>query len=100
MIILAGQLKTSPDHVVTLADRLRGLADATLRQDGCLNYHFALDDPKKGTILVYERWRDQAALLAHLSDPPVVELLREWAEHIDTSGVREFAAADERDIMS
>lgn len=99
MIILAGHLKTSPDLVVELADTLRTLVEPTLKEDGCLAYHFALDSIEAGTVLVYERWRDQDALSVHLGLPSVLGVLGAWAERIDTSGVRKFDATNERGFL-
>lgn len=99
MLILAGHLKTSPALVVELADTLRSLVEPTLREDGCLGYHFAIDSATDGTILVYERWRDAAALATHLSQEAVMGVLGAWAERIDTSGVRKFDASNERGFM-
>ncbi|CDO37403.1 putative quinol monooxygenase [Novosphingobium sp. KN65.2] len=96
MIILAGHLKTSPDRVDELAETLRGLVAATLQEDGCLNYHFAVDSREEGTVLVYERWRDEEALAVHLGQPAVLGVLGAWADSIDTSGVRKFDADRER----
>lgn len=58
MIILAGHLKTSPDLVDELHAALRSLVADTVKEDGCLDYHFAIDDRAAGSILVFERWRD------------------------------------------
>ena len=52
-----------------------------------------------GTVLVYERWRDQDALAAHLWQPSVTGVLGAWADKIDTSGVRKFDAGNERGFM-
>lgn len=99
MLILAGHLATSPDLVAELADTLRSLVEPTLKEDGCLAYHFAIDSREAGTILVYERWRDQEALNVHLSQPSVMGVLGAWAEKIDTSGVRKFDATNERGFI-
>lgn len=96
MIILAGHLKTDPARVHELSAALRALVPATLAEDGCLDYHFALDDAEAGTVLVYERWRDHDALMTHLTQPAVTGVLGAWADSIDTSGVRKFDAANER----
>jgi len=99
LLILAGHLKTRPDLVAELAATLRTLVEPTLKEDGCLNYHFAVDRSEDGTVLVYERWRDQDALAAHLSQPSVTGVLGAWADKIDTSGVRKFDAGNERGFM-
>ena len=98
MLILAGHLKTSPELAADLAATLRGLVEQTLKEDGCLNYSFALDSAEEGTVLVYERWRDADALNTHLAQDSVTGLLADWADKIDTSGVRKFDASNERDF--
>ncbi|SFS09656.1 putative quinol monooxygenase [Sphingomonas jatrophae] len=95
MIILAGHIRTTPDQVEGLAQALRSLVPATLAEDGCLAYAFALDDREVGTVLVYERWRDQAALDAHLALPEVLGILTDWGDKV-TIDVRKFDAANER----
>jgi quinol monooxygenase YgiN len=96
MIVLAGHLKTAPELVEDLVAALRALVEPTLREDGCLNYHFAIDDREAGTVLVYERWRDEAALAVHLGQPAVLAVLGGWADRIDITGVRKFDALNER----
>lgn len=95
MIILAGHLKTSPALVEELFSALRLLVEDTRREDGCLDYHFAIDDAATGSILVYERWRDQAALDAHLALPSIGAVLGGWADRIEIA-VRKFDASNER----
>ncbi|MGE4305526.1 MAG: putative quinol monooxygenase [Novosphingobium sp.] len=99
MLILAGHLKTRPELVSDLADTLRALVESTLKEDGCHNYHFAIDSAEDGTVLVYERWRDADALNAHLAQDAVTGVLGAWADRIDTSGVRKFDAGNERGFM-
>ena len=98
MIILAGHLKTSPDLVEELAAALNSLVADTVKEDGCLDYHFAIDDRTTGSILVYERWRDQDALNTHLALPAIGAVLGGWADRIEIA-VRKFDAANERGFM-
>ncbi len=95
MIILAGHLKTSPDLVEELAAALQSLVAGTVLEDGCLDYHFAIDSKAEGSILVYERWRDQDALSTHLALPAIGAVLGGWADRIEIT-VRKFDAANER----
>ncbi|MDE2301830.1 MAG: antibiotic biosynthesis monooxygenase [Sphingomonadales bacterium] len=99
MIILAGQLRTSPECLGEFVAALAALVAPTRGEDGCLAYHFAIDDAAAGSVLVYERWRDQAALSTHLAQPSVTGVLGAWAARIDTSGVRKFDAANERGFL-
>lgn len=95
MLILAGHIRTKPELAEELAATLRSLVPATLREDGCLAYAFALDDAEAGTVLAYEKWRDQAALSAHLALPEVIDVLGAWADRI-TIEVSKYDAANER----
>ncbi|MFS0737430.1 putative quinol monooxygenase [Sphingomonas sp. 1P06PA] len=97
MIILAGHIRTKPELVEDLAATLRSLVATTLQEDGCLNYHFAIDDAAAGSILVYERWRDPQALAVHLAQPSIGAVLGGWADKI-TIEVRQFDASRERDF--
>ncbi|MES2300688.1 MAG: antibiotic biosynthesis monooxygenase [Pseudomonadota bacterium] len=98
MIILAGHLKTSPALVEDLAAALGSLVADTLKEDGCLDYHFAIQDKAAGSILVYERWRDQDALNTHLCLPAIGAVLGGWADRIEIA-VRKFDATNERGFM-
>lgn len=97
MLIILGHIITDPAHVHALAEDLRAGVPRTLREDGCLFYSFALEDPAAGRILAAERWRDQAALDAHLSTPAVVELMEKWAGKFEIE-VLKYDAANERGL--
>lgn len=99
MLIIAGHILTDPSSVEELARDLRDGVARTLKEDGCLGYAFALDDAERGSILVYERWRDQAALTAHISQPSIAELMGKWAGKFEIA-VRKFDAANERDLAA
>ena len=51
------------------AEILRQLTAASRQEPGCLTYiaHFVADDPN--TILIYEQYKDEAALEAHRNSP-------------------------------
>ena len=95
MIIIAGHIKTDPSQVEELARVLRFGREKTRTEDGCLAYEFALDEKEAGTVLVYERWRDQASLDTQLAQPEVGALLGGWADKIEIQ-VRIFDASNER----
>ena len=67
MILVTASARLRPatrDDALAAARRMR---DATAGEPGCQEYGFwlAIDDP--GSILVFERWADQASLEAHLA---------------------------------
>ena len=69
MILVTASARLRPetrDEALAAAQRMRA---ATLEEPGCQEYSFwlAIDDPD--SILVFERWADQAALDTHLTAP-------------------------------
>lgn len=98
MIVISGHIKTDPTKVEDLHKALSALKGPTLQEEGCIDYHFAIDDPAAGTILVYERWASQDALTAHLSAPHVGTLLGDWGDKVEMD-VTKFDAVNPRGLM-
>lgn len=48
----------------------QGILEAIRREDGCMQYAYYLPVEEDDTLLLVERWRDQAAQQAHLATPP------------------------------
>jgi quinol monooxygenase YgiN len=65
MICLAVRLVVKPGHEQQVADLFKPLTEASRKEPGCLFYvaHQHRDDPRK--FLVYEQYKDDAALEAH-----------------------------------
>lgn len=97
MLIIAGHIITDPSLAESLAADLRAGRERTRTEDGCLAYNFALDDADKGSVLVYERWRDQASLDVHLATPEVAELMGGWVDKIQLA-VKIYDVSAERDM--
>lgn len=95
MLMITGYLKTTPNEVEAVLADLRTGMPRTRGEDGCLFYDFVLADAAKGTILAVERWRDQAALDAHLSTPEMAALLGKWSGKIEID-VRKHDVSNER----
>jgi quinol monooxygenase YgiN len=98
MIVVAGHIQTDPAHVEALYEALCALRPATLEEEGCVDYHFAIDDRAKGTILAYERWANQESLTNHLSTPHVGKLLESWGDKVSME-VTKFDAVNARGLM-
>lgn len=99
MLIVTGYLRLSPTDVPQFADDIGALIDITRSRDGCLFYATALDDPRIGSMLVVERWRDQAALTAHLAAPETVAFVARWQGRM-SGEVLKYDAANERPLVS
>ena len=52
----------------------QGIQAAVRREDGCLQYDYYLPVEEDNTLLLVERWRDQAAQQAHLATPHMAAL--------------------------
>jgi quinol monooxygenase YgiN len=69
MIIVMGHAKLAPGEIEKLADAISTQLAATNAEDGCHHYSFARHATEPDTLIVSERWRDQAALDAHFKTP-------------------------------
>lgn len=98
MIILAGYMHTKPELAEELLGALNSLVEPTLKEEGCLDYAFALQEGGNGSILVYERWTSQELLNKHLAQPSIGAVLGDWAEKIEID-VKKFDASNERGFM-
>jgi autoinducer 2-degrading protein len=65
-MLINAVIYTFPDERADEAERLLAeLRDATVREDGCLGYEVSRGNEDRNTFVLYEKWRDQAALDAH-----------------------------------
>ena len=53
-----------------------GVQDLVRSEDGCFQYDYHLSLEQDDTVVLLEKWRDSAALAAHLAQPHM-ETLRE-----------------------
>jgi quinol monooxygenase YgiN len=65
MVSFIVRLKFAPEDRAEIAESLRQLATASRKEPGCVTYvpHQLEDDPD--TVLIYEQYKDAAALAAH-----------------------------------
>jgi len=56
------------------------MAKASQAEDGCINYTFAEDLTAPGSLILYERWRDQEALQAHMASAHMAEFQKTMAQ--------------------
>ncbi|HTV09376.1 MAG TPA: putative quinol monooxygenase [Candidatus Aquilonibacter sp.] len=69
MVSFTVRMTFRPDDREEIAAILRELTDASRQEPGCVSYiaHRVQSDPD--TIVIYEQYRDQAALDAHRASP-------------------------------
>ncbi len=81
MLLVEGHLKIAADKVDTARPQIAELVKATRAEDGCIDYAMSEDLGDRGLIRFVERWRDQAALDAHMKSPHMKTFgrsLRDW----------------------
>ncbi|MEG3089267.1 putative quinol monooxygenase [Sphingomonas sp. PB4P5] len=97
MLIVTGTMSVPPTDLADFVAALRDLAVATRRRDGNLSYDAAILDASAGQLLVVERWRDQAALSAHLTAEDTTEFVRRWQDRM-SGDIRKYDATNERPL--
>lgn len=95
MIIVAGNVFVSSDEVETFVNEARKTIPLGLSNPGCVNLTFTVDDKEKGSMLVFELWKDQASLDKHLTQPEVITLFTKWAPKMRNE-VKKYDALNER----
>ena len=55
--------------------------DAARGQPGCLAYRWSLDPREPGRVEVFEHWKDEGALAAHLEGPHYRNMLAALGAH-------------------
>jgi quinol monooxygenase YgiN len=73
MIIVSGTAHLAPGEIDRLAPAMEKQMAATRTEDGCEQYDFARHVSDPDTLIITERWRDQAALDAHFTTPHMAE---------------------------
>ncbi len=98
MLIVTGYVHVPPADAAAFVEDVAAFARVARARDGCLFFAVAPDRTQEGRMLVAERWRDQAALDAHLSAEDTAAFVARWRARM-TSDVAKFDAANERTIL-
>lgn len=73
MVIVAGTIQIDPAQRELLESAFDRMRQATLAEPGCIEYQAYADRHDRGTILIFERWQDDAALQAHFASAHMAE---------------------------
>ena len=82
MIQINGTIKLAPGTVANTPEVVSALVEMVKQsraEDGCLDYTFAQDLADPDTLIIYERWRDEDALMAHFNSPHMAEFQKVMA---------------------
>jgi quinol monooxygenase YgiN len=74
MIIITGTIPVDGSKTDAIREACNTAREATLQEDGCANYRFAISTDDPNTLIVTEEWRDEDALAAHGKSPALAAL--------------------------
>ena len=67
MIIVTGTARFGDGEIERLREAMAANIDATRSEDGCEHYAYAVDISDPNLLHISERWRDAAAIEAHMA---------------------------------
>jgi quinol monooxygenase YgiN len=91
-VIVAGTFRVPPANLEAFRPHMLAMLAASRAEDGCIEYAYAEDVTEPGLIRVFEAWRDQGALDAHLKAPHLAAWRAAWPAH--GAGDRHLRAYD------
>ncbi len=81
MIQINGTIKLGRTIDAATRKAIVEMVRASRAEDGCLDYAFATDLADPDTLVLFERWRDQAALDAHGTSAHMAEFQKAMADN-------------------
>ena len=78
MILVVGTFRVDPARLDAARPAMASMIAASRAEPGCLAYSYSEDLLDAGLIHVTERWRDRAALAAHVETPHIAEWRALW----------------------
>ncbi|WP_159023278.1 putative quinol monooxygenase [Formosa sp. L2A11] len=64
---IIAKISAKAEHTEFVKDALLHLVKASRPDKGCINYNLLQDNTDKNSFVVYENWKDEAALDLHLN---------------------------------
>jgi len=77
-IVIAGTFRVPPDNLERFRPHMQKMLAASRAEPGCITYSYAVDVAEPGLIRVFEAWRDQASIDAHMLAPHMAEWRAAW----------------------
>lgn len=75
MIVVTGTIELHPEDMWPATTAAGEMIRQTEKEDGCITYRFCVDINHLTRFRLYEEWRDEAALAAHMKAPHMAEFL-------------------------
>jgi quinol monooxygenase YgiN len=95
MIVVHGSFRIPPTMVEVIRPAMEAMIKGSRAEEGCIEYSYALDVLDEGKVRVLEKWRDRAALEAHLRTAHIAE----WRAQCSALAIseRELTGYDTKD---
>src|SRR5271166_962847 len=77
-VMIVVEFETKPEHRSQFIDLMRGHAERSRRDDGCLQFDLMLPKDDDKHVFLVEKWRDQEALDAHAKGPMPGNTYKDW----------------------
>ena len=103
MIVVMGEVRMGDGEIDRLQPDMATQMAATHAEDGCEQYIFSRDVTDPNLLLVTERWRDEAALNAHMKAPHMAvfnavisraNIIKANIKRYDVSGISQLMGSD------
>ena len=78
MIVIAGTVRIDPSKLNVARVEMEKMLAASRREDGCIEYSYAVDVIDPGLVRIFEVWRDRAALDKHFQAPHLASWRSAW----------------------
>ena len=85
MLAIIGHVRVNPDKIEATRPAMRVQIEATLAEDGCHAYSYAIDVLDPGLIRVNELWESREHLAAHFKMPHMAV----WRAALADAGITE-----------
>ena len=82
-IVVAGTFRVPPDNLPGLRPHMNAIVAATRAEEGCEVYSYGEDVVEPGLFRVFEIWRDQACVDAHMQSAH----MKAWQEARAAAGL-------------
>jgi len=96
MIIVAGTMRTAPEHRDRVLEHAAVVMDATRQEDGCHEYVFTADSQESDLIRLYELWESDEHLAAHLKTPHIAAWRESSQDLVTEREISVFTVVDSR----
>ncbi len=100
MIIVTGTARFGEGEIDRLKAAMAANIEATRAEDGCDHYTYAVDLTDPNLLHISERWRDEAAIEAHMAAPHMATFMAVLGEaKIEALSVRMYRAEYLRTLL-